>query len=88
VINVLEVDTMNIREALEARGFDKAVVAEAAENADNLRAAGYNEETIEALYESYAGANVVITGEFTLEKLNMAVDPDKAFTDFWEGVNA
>ena len=30
----------------------------------------------------------VIEGEFTLEKLMMAVDPDQAFVDFWEGTNA
>lgn len=78
----------NIREALEARGFDSKVINEAVQTADALRAAGYNDDTVEALYESYIGDCTTITGEFTLEKLMMAIDEDQAFAEFWEGTNA
>ena len=79
---------MNIREALEARGLNEELIKEAEQDAEDLRAAGYNEDTVKALYESYAGESTVIKGEFTLEKLMMALDPDQAFADFWEETNA
>ena len=79
---------MNIREAFEKRGISDEILREAMQNAEDLRAAGYNEETVEALYESYLEEGTRIKGEFTLEKLDMSIDPDEAFTDFWEGTNA
>lgn len=79
---------MDIREALKTRGLNEGLINEALQNAEDLRIAGYNEETIEALYESYLEEGTVIEGEFTLEKLMMAIDPDQAFVDFWEGTNA
>ena len=79
---------MDIREAFEKRGFSAEVLKEARQNADDLRAAGYNEETIDALYESYLEEGTIIKGEFTLEKLMMAIDPDEAFVEFWEDTNA
>jgi hypothetical protein len=78
----------NIREALEARGFTEEAIREAVQDAEDLRAAGYDEETVEALCESYTEDGTVIKGEFTLEKLMMAIDPDQAFADFWEATNA
>jgi hypothetical protein len=78
----------NIREALEARGLTEDLINEVEQNAKDLREAGYNEETVEALYESYLEEGTVIKGEFTLEKLMMAIDPDQAFADFWEETNA
>lgn len=78
----------NIREALEARGLNEDIIQEAIQNAKDLRAAGYNEDTVKALYESYLEEGTVIKGEFTLEKLMMAIDPDQAFADFWEETNA
>lgn len=78
----------NIREALEARGFTEETIREAVQDAEDLRAAGYDEETVEALCESYTEDGFVIKGEFTLEKLMMAIDPDQAFADFWEATNA
>ena len=79
---------MNIREALEVRGLNEELIKEAEQSAEDLRAAGYNEETVEALCESYLEEGTLIKGEFTLEKLMMAIDPDQAFTDFWEEANA
>ena len=79
---------MDIREALKTRGLNEELINEALQNAEGLRAAGYNEETVEALYESYLEEGTVIEGEFTLEKLVMAIDPDQAFVEFWEGTNA
>ena len=79
---------INLREAFEKRGLSDEVLKEAIQNAVDLRAAGYNEETIDALYESYLEEGTRIKGEFTLEKLDMAIDPDEAFADFWEAVNA
>lgn len=79
---------MDIRESLKAKGLTEALICEAVQNAEDLRAAGYNEETVDALYESYLEEGTVITGEFTLEKLMMAIDPDEAFADFWEETNA
>jgi hypothetical protein len=79
---------MNIREALEVRGLTEELIKEAEHNAEALRAAGYNEETVEALCESYLEEGTIIKGEFTLEKLMMAIDEDQAFTEFWEGTNA
>ena len=79
---------MDIREAFEKRGFSAEVLKEAMQNADDLRAAGYNEETVDALYESYLEEGTIIKGEFTLEKLMMAIDPDEAFVEFWEDTNA
>ena len=79
---------MDIREAFEKRGLSTEIFKEAMQSADDLRAAGYNEETVEALYESYLEEGTVIKGEFTLEKLMMAIDPDEAFADFWEDTNA
>ena len=78
----------NIREALEARGLTEDTIQEAIQNAKDVRAAGYNEDTVKALYESYLEEGTVINGEFTLEKLMMAIDPDQAFADFWEETNA
>lgn len=79
---------MNIREALETRGLTEELIREAEQDVENLRAAGYNEETVEALCESYLEEGTIIKGEFTLEKLMMAIDPDQAFADFWEEANA
>lgn len=79
---------MDIREAFEKRGLSTEILKEAIQNAVDLRAAGYNEETVEALYESYLEEGTRIKGEFTLEKLDMSIDPDEAFADFWEDVNA
>ena len=79
---------MDIREAFKKRGLSPEILKEATQNAEDLRAAGYNEETVEALYESYLEEGTRIKGEFTLEKLDMSIDPDEAFTDFWEDVNA
>ena len=79
---------MDIREAFEKRGLSAETLNEAMQTAEDLRMAGYNEETVEALYESYLEEGTVITGEFTLEKLMMAIDPDEAFADFWEETNA
>ena len=81
-------EKLNINEAFKACGLSDEVLKEARQNADDLRAAGYNEETVEALYESYLYEGTVIEGEFTLEKLMMAVDPDQAWADFWEDTNA
>ena len=47
-----------------------------------------NEETVEALYESYLEEGTVIEGEFTTEKLLQAIDPDFAWETFWEETNA
>ena len=79
---------MNIREAFEAHGITEELISEAERDVAALRAAGYNEETVEALCESYLEDGTIITGEFTLEKLMMAIDPEEAFADFWEGTNA
>ena len=79
---------MNIREALKSRGLTEELICEAECEANELRAAGYGEETLEALFESYADNGTIIQGSFTLEKLMMAVDPDKAFAEFWEDINA
>lgn len=79
---------MDIREALEARGLTRETINEAIQNAEDLKAAGYNNETVEAMYESYLEESTIINGEFTLEKLMMAIDPDQAFADFWEETNA
>jgi hypothetical protein len=81
-------EKLNIKEAFKNRGFDEETLTEAMQNAEDLRAAGYNEETVEALYESYLEEVTVIEGEFTVEKLMMAIDPDQAWTDFWEETNA
>lgn len=79
---------INLREALEARGLNEEIIKEAERDVEDLRAAGYNEETVEALIESYLEEGIVIKGEFTLEKLMMVVDPDQAFVNFWEETNA
>ena len=81
-------ERLNLCEAMKARGFTEKDVEEAMLCAEDLRAAGYNEETVEALYETYIGDCTVIKGEVTLEKLMMAIDPDQAWEDFWENVNA
>lgn len=81
-------EKLNINEAMKARGYSESIIAEAFQNAEDLRVAGYNEETVEALYESYLEEGTVIKGEITLEKLMMAIDPDQAWTDFWEETNA
>jgi hypothetical protein len=78
----------NIREALETRGLTEELIKEAIQDAEDIMAAGYDEETVDALIEAYLGEGTVIEGEFTLEKLMMAIDPDEAFADFWESVNA
>lgn len=79
---------MNIREAFEKRGLTAEVFNEAMQNAEDLKSAGYNDETVEAIYESYLEEGTIIEGEFTLEKLMMAIDPDAAFAEFWEETNA
>ena len=79
---------MNIVEAMKTRGLSEELINEASQNAEDLREAGYNEDTVEALCEAYLSEGTVISGEFTLEKLMMAIDPDKAFAEFWEGTNA
>jgi hypothetical protein len=81
-------ERLNIREAMQVRGYSEDIIKEALQNAEDLRAAGYNDETVEALYESYLEEGTVIDGNFTIEKLMMAIDPDQAFTDFWEETNA
>jgi hypothetical protein len=81
-------ERLNIREAMKARGHNEDIIKEALQSAEDLRAAGYNEETVEAFYESYLEEGTIIEGEFTLEKMMMAIDPDQAFTDFWEETNA
>lgn len=81
-------EKLNIKEAFKSRGIDNKILDEALQNAEGIRAAGYNEETVEALYESYLEEGTVIKGEITLEKLMMAVDPDQAWADFWEETNA
>ena len=81
-------ERLNIREAFERKGLDVETLEEALQNAEDLRAAGYNEETVEALYESYLEEGTVIEGEVTLEKLMMAVDPDWAWEEFWENTDA
>ena len=81
-------ERLNIREAFERKGLTEETFNEALQNAADLRAAGYNEETVEALYESYLEEGTAIEGEFTVEKLMMAIDPDQAWTDFWEETNA
>ena len=81
-------EQLNIREAFERKGLNEETLKEAMQNAEDLRAAGYNEETVEALYESYLEEGTVIEGEVTLEKLMMAVDPDWAWEEFWENTNA
>jgi hypothetical protein len=78
----------NIREALETHGLTEELIKEAIQDAEDIIAAGYDEETVDALIEAYLGEGTVIEGEFTLEKLMMAIDPDEAFADFWESVNA
>ena len=81
-------ERLNIREAFERKGLTEETFKEALQNAEDLRAAGYNEETVEALYESYLEEGTVIEGEFTTEKLLQAIDPDFAWEDFWENANA
>jgi hypothetical protein len=73
---------------MKARGIKEELINEAMQNAEELKAAGYNEETVEALCESYLEEGSVIDGNFTMEKLMMTVDPDQAFVEFWEGTNA
>ena len=79
---------MALTEAFKARGLTESALEEAIQSAKDLRAAGYNNDTIAALYESYLEEGTTITGKFTLEKLNMAIDPDGTFVEFWEGTNA
>jgi hypothetical protein len=79
---------MNIREALNVRGLTEELINEVVQNAEELRAAGYNEETVDALCESYLEEGTIIAGKFTMEKLMMAIDPDRAFVEFWEDTNA
>ena len=79
---------MNIRETLEAHGKAKEVIDEALQTVEVFKTAGYNDETINALCEAYTDEGTIIKGEFTLEKLMMAIDEDQAFNEFWEGTNA
>lgn len=79
---------MNIVEAMKTRGLSEELINEASQNAEDLREAGYNEDTVEALCEAYLSEGTIINGEFTIEKLMMAIDPDQAFADFWEDTNA
>jgi hypothetical protein len=81
-------EQLNLREAMKSRGYIDEEIEGALMNAEDLRAAGYNEETVEALYESYLEDGTIIEGEVTLEKLMMAVDPDWAWEEFWENTNA
>ena len=81
-------EKLNLREAFKARCLTEKDLEEAMLCAEDLRAAGYNEETVEAMYETYIGDCTVIEGEFTLEKLMMAIDPDSAWETFWEETNA
>ena len=79
---------MNIREALEKRCLKEELICEAVQNAKDLVEAGYDDNTVKALYESYVGEGSIIEGQFTVEKLMMTADPDQAFVDFWEDTNA
>ena len=79
---------LNIREAFKNRGFSAEDIQEALQNAEDLRTAGYNEETVEAMCEGYLADCDSIEGEFTLEKLMMTIDSEQAFADFWEDTNA
>ena len=81
-------EKLNITEAFKNKGLDEETLQEALQSAADLRAAGYNEETVEALYESYLEEGTVIEGEFSTEKLMMAIDPDWAWEEFWENTNA
>ena len=81
-------EKLNITETLKERGYSEDIIQEAKQTANALRDAGYNEETVEALYESYLEDGTSIEGEFTIEKLLMAIDPEQAFNDFWEETNA
>lgn len=81
-------EKLNISETMKSHGYDSNTINEAFDAANGLREAGYNDETVEALYESYLEEGTVIDGEFTLEKLMMTVDPDQAWSDFWEDTNA
>lgn len=81
-------ERLNISNAMVSRGYDSQSINEAFMAADGLRESGYNEETVEALFESYLEDGTVIDGSFTIEKLMMAVDPDQAWSDFWEDTNA
>ena len=79
---------MNILETLKNKGVADRQIKEAYCIAQDLKAAGYNEETVLALYESYLKESTVITGKFTIEKLLMTIDSEQAFADFWEDTNA
>lgn len=81
-------ERLNIRETMKYRGYSDEEIECAFLSAEDLRAAGYNEETVEALYESYLEEGTVIEGEFTTEKLLQAIDPDFAWETFWEETNA
>jgi hypothetical protein len=81
-------ERLNLREVMTAHGYTEKDIEEAMLCAEDLRAAGYNEETVEALYESYLEEGTVIEGEFTTEKLLQAIDPDFAWETFWEETNA
>ena len=82
------VEQLNLREAMKSHGYTEVEIEEAFQHADDLRAIGYGEETLEALYENYFKDPIVIEGEFTTEKLLQAIDPDFAWEDFWENTNA
>ena len=81
-------EKLNMREAMKSRGYTEEEIEEVFQHADNLRAIGYNEDTVEVLYENYFKESTTIEGDFTLEKLMMAIDPDFAWEDFWENTNA
>ena len=81
-------EQLSMREAMKSRGYTEADIEEVFQHAEDLRAIGYEEDTLEALYENYFKENIVIEGEFTTEKLLQAIDPDFAWEDFWENTNA
>ena len=81
-------EQLNLRKAMESRGYSKEDIEEVFTHAEDLRSIGYTEDTVESLYENYFKESTKIEGEFTLEKLMMAIDPDFAWEDFWENTNA
>lgn len=84
----MELVRINITEALSANGCTKQLIDEATAEAEVLRSAGFNEETVRSLCEAYAGDGDLIEGEYTLEKMMQSINPDLAWKEFWEEVNA
>jgi hypothetical protein len=81
-------EQLNLREAMKSRGYTEEEVDEVFQHADDLHSIGYDEDTLEDLYENYFKEDTVIKGEVTIEKLMMAVDPNWAWEEFWENTNA